>query len=293
MKKLIITLAAVILTASSMNAEEKTATYDYGDISSISAGYNYQIHITEGKSGKVKIVYDSDIEDMLKIYYSDSNDKLTLYIKNEYARKLKNTGNRPIQVYLEMDDIYSIDLSGGAKASFTGNFRTKHLNLDISGAATMQELPINGLSMDADFSGAANVSVSGNFTKEVDIDLSGASKMTFHGNSESMEADISGAGKMNCVGNFDECDISCSGASKAELEGKAMIVEFECSGASSIEASDFHVMEADIELSGASRAKVNASKELRYDVSSSSKMTYYGDAKLINNSSNSNIVKGN
>ena len=65
MKRLIITLAAAVLALSAANAEEKTKTYNFGDITGISAGGIYQIHVTEGKSDKVKVVYDDDIDALI------------------------------------------------------------------------------------------------------------------------------------------------------------------------------------------------------------------------------------
>ena len=50
MKKLIIILAVLTSAFISANAEEKTKTYDFGDIRSLNIGYNYQVHVTEGNS---------------------------------------------------------------------------------------------------------------------------------------------------------------------------------------------------------------------------------------------------
>ena len=41
-----------------------------------------------------------------------------------------------------------------------------------------------------------------------------------------------------------------------------------------------------------SKAKVYADKELRYDIPRSCKMTYYGNAKLLNQSEDNNVIKG-
>jgi hypothetical protein len=165
--------------------------------------------------------------------------------------------------------------------------------MDLSGAAGVNSLEINGRTLDADCSGAASAYISGNFTEKMEVDISGAAKMEFNSNSAELDADVSGASKFVCDGNFNKCEIVCSGASSATIKGKAEYAEYECSGASSIDAQDFITRNADLELTGASKAKVHATSELRHNVSRASKMTYYGNAKLVNLNNDSNIINGN
>ena len=125
-----------------------------------------------------------------------------------------------------------------------------------------------------------------------EVDISGAAKVEVHSNSAELDADVSGASKFICEGNFDKCEIVCTGASSAIMKGKADNAEYECSGASSIDAQDFIVRNADLELTGASKAKVNASEDIYHDVSRGSKMTYYGEADIPNMNGYTNIIKG-
>lgn len=291
MKRILLTLAATAIALFTANAEEKTKTYDFGDITSINAGGTYQIHVTEGKSKKVKVVYDDAIEKYQNLDVRYSGGTLNLFIRQE--KPLKSwTNNTQIHVYLEMDDVYGIDLSGAAKATFSGEFRSENLDLDISGAAAVTELCVYGHHLEADITGAANADVTGNFSKKIEVDISGAAKLTLKADAEILEADISGASKFNCTGEFKECEISCTGASNAELAGKAGKADYECSGASNIDGQDLIAKIASVELSGASKAKVNAADDLYYNVSRASKMTYYGDAKLHNRNTDSNVVRG-
>jgi len=287
------TIAAAAIAMIAAHAEEKTQVYDFGEITSIDAGYNYEIHVTEGRSDKVKVVFDSEVENLLEVRYSSNGKRLTLYAKNDITQRIKNGRTVPVQVYVEMRTINSLNLSGSAKVSFTGTFKTDNLKIDASGASGINGLETDGISMDADCSGAADVYVTGTFMERVDLDISGASKMIYDGNSEALDADVSGASKFKCTGKFNECEIKCNGASSATLSGKATTAEYECTGASSIDAQDFIVRNASVELSGASKAKVNATGELRHDISRTSKMTWYGNAKIIDLNNDSNIVKGN
>lgn len=299
MKRILITLAAAAIALIAADAKEKTQTFEFGDITSIEASATYQVFVTQGNSDKVTVIYDDDLEQSinLDINYSPAG-KLSLGLKPfKYKNKrlivLDNaTSIDNIRVYLEMDDISTITLSGASKISFTGDFTASTLYVGISGAASVKGLNINGKKLKASCSGASSLELAGDFDDEADIDLSGASKMTMKGNSADMDADISGAGKLYWTGDFKECKISCTGSSYAELDGQTVNGEYECSGASAIEAKDFINQTAYVELSGASKAKINATKELRYNVSRASKMTYYGDAALLNLNDDDNVVKG-
>lgn len=299
MKRILITLAAVAMTLIAADAKEKTKTFEFGNITSIDASATFQIFVTQGNSDKVTVIYDDDIEQSinLDIDYSPAG-KLSLSLKPfKYKNKRLIVLDNPssidnIRVYLEMDDISMVTLSGAAKISFTGDFTASTLFVGISGAASVKGLNIDGKKLNVSCSGASSLELAGDFDDEANIDLSGASKMTMKGNSADMDAEISGVGKLYWTGDFKECKISCTGSSYAELEGKTGNGEYECSGASVIEAKDFINKTAYVELSGASKAKINASKELRYNVSRACKMTYYGDAQLLNLNDDDNVVRG-
>lgn len=292
MRKFIITLAVMASALIAANAEEKTKTYDFGDIRSLNIGYNYQVHVTEGNSDKVKIVYDSQFEEYMDVNYSKDTHKLNISMKDNLPKKLK-IGNLPrINVYLEMNDIVRLDISGAASVTFNGEYRSHDLDIDLSGASKIDQLNVRGKSLNIDCSGASKGTVSGNFDEDVEIDLSGASKFSYEGNSKELNAEISGASKLTLAGNYDESEVRCSGASSAQMEGSADNGEYECSGASRIEAKKFVAKNLKVELSGASRAEVHATSNLTYSVSRSCKITYYGDAVLKNVSPESNVIKG-
>lgn len=291
MKKFVLTLALAAMAFVCADAEKKTKTYDFGDIVSVEAGHSYEIVVTQGRSGKVNVEFDERLEKYMEVRHNGAKGLLVLRM-DEMPFKFR-TGNIPgPKVYLEMDKISSIDLSGAASIRFEGEFKTDELDIDLSGASDMRELKIEGRSLDIDCSGATNLTITGDFMEDADIDMSGASKAVFTGSTLTLECDLSGACNFRGTGSYDECNVSCSGASEARLEGDGDTFEAECSGASKIEAKEFVTKKAKVYLSGSSKAVVNASKTLTYDVSRASKMVYYGDAELKDISQNSNIEKG-
>lgn len=291
MKKLLLAIAFALVSILALNAEEKTKVYSFDDITRIEAGFLYRVHIKEGRSGKVEVVYESEYERHIRVKYRENEKKLVLEL-NDIPNKFKK-GNQPyVYVYIEMDHIDEITLTGASKASFDGNFTADNLQLSISGAAEISGLNVNGKSIGMDFSGASKAEISGDFTGEVEMEISGASNGKFNISSAALDAELSGAGNILYTGNIKECGIECSGASKIQLSGKGSKVSIEGSGACNIDARDFTAEDVGIELSGVSKAKVNAGKILKYNISRTSKMTYFGDPELINLNDDDNVVKG-
>ncbi len=119
-------------------------------------------------------------------------------------------------------------------------------------------------------SGASQADISSGFSSShaVDFELSGASKVDIG----SMKAGntnfgLSGASKASGSIEMGNGRFDLSGASSLKLEGSANNIDIQASGASHVELADFSVVDADINLSGASDATVNASGRLDGDLS--------------------------
>ena len=291
MKRTLIALAFAALAAFTANAEEKTKTYEYKNITGIEAGYTYDIYVTQGKSDVVTIVYEGSYEDYITVNFSERSGVLRLGVEDMPMRLIKQKGES-IKVYMDMKQVLDIDLSGAASITFEGTFTTTDLEIELSGASKLKNLNIKGNCLSADLSGASYAYVEGSFANEADVEISGAAKMSFNGKSSSLEGDFSGAAKFDGNINTSDCSIECSGAANVRLEGTAKALEMDGSGACTINAKDLVAEKANISLSGACNAKVHATKTLTHDISRTCKMTYYGDAVLQNLAEDSNIVRG-
>jgi hypothetical protein len=92
--------------------------------------------------------------------------------------------------------------------------------------------------------------------------------------------DLSGATSLK--GEMDTGDVrfELSGASRLTLDGTGGDMRIDASGASHADLSDFVVDDADVEVSGASRATVNVTGRLDVDASGASHVDYLGDPIL-------------
>lgn len=291
MKRILMIMAVMVAAVFTLSAQEKTKTYRFGDVKSIDAGYSYQIYVTEGSSKEVKVVYDEAFEPYMYVNWSAMGSELVLRM-DELPRRMRNNDFPNIKVYVSMDEIDEIELSGAAEIFFEGNYEAHGLDIDLSGAAALRGLAVKAGTLSADCSGASSFSVEGVFKGNVEIELSGAAKGCFKGKGTDFSAELSGACDLEAELDFATCELDCSGASGADLAGAVNKIAVDGSGACSIDARSLKAEYASVELSGASKAKVHADKELSYDVPRSCKMTYYGEAELFNLSEDNNVVKG-
>jgi len=123
---------------------------------------------------------------------------------------------------------------------------------------------------------ALNVYITFKDLKEIDI--SGACKLTADDklSFDDLELECSGASDIEMKMSAGDLDLDFSGASKIELYGSADKVELDISGASNLDAYDLETNVFDIDISGASHAKIFVNNELSAEVSGAASLKYKG-----------------
>ncbi|WP_223860855.1 GIN domain-containing protein [Spirosoma validum] len=154
-------------------------------------------------------------------------------------------------------DVNDLDLSvhnGVFHAEYRGTGRRQRY--DTYFTITMPTL--RGVS----FSSAVQSTITGfaNLT-EVDVTLSGASKANLNLTATRLNTDL-------------------SGASSAAIIGSGTTLAGELSGASKLEAYDFPVTQADLDVSGASSAKIRVQDALTVKASGASTVRYRGTPRI-------------
>lgn len=289
MKRFFFTLAIVAVAAISAIAQNKlTKEYKFGKITSIEACSVYDIEVTQGNSGTVKVVYDEFFKDRLMVNYI--NGKLNLEVA---STKMRNNNRKieGIKVYLQMPTIEDLDLSGASSLKAMGSFKTDELDIETSGASSITGLEISGNELSLDCSGASTLNLKGDF-KTIEAEISGASEIVLNSNSTVFEGEFSGAATAKIYGDHKNTDVVCSGASSIILEGKTDYIKSVTTGASNLKAQEFTALNGYAQVSGASNAKVRCTGDLKIMVGRASKLTYYGNPNIINLNTDDNIKKG-
>ena len=296
MKRIVYLFIALTLLQFHANAKEKTKVFEFGDIISLEVGGYYNVYITEGTSNKVTIIYDDQLEKSLEwvLTYSSSG-KLSIDKKQLTRRIIVNDPKclDEINVYLEMDDISSINLGGMVKAYFIGDFTCDSLSVNLTRKAYVERLKIVGNKVTVYAEGNTVAYIEGSFQDSAELNVKDASKVTLKGNTTELEVSNKSNAPLECIGIFERCKFACFGSSNTKLSGEADMAEYECSGYSSISAKELFTRQVSLKLNESCIADIYATDEIQYDISSLSTLTYYGTAELVNIHKEINIINGN
>lgn len=125
------------------------------------------------------------------------------------------------------------------------------------------------------------------------LTLSGASRSKVSGftNLDVLDLEISGASTADIELRANSTKLNLSGASSVVLSGSGERIDGIVSGATSLRAYDFLARDIDLELSGASNARVNATGSLVIEASGASSVKYKGAPSVRSNSSGASSVK--
>ena len=293
MKKTILILSLLLAITSQLCANNTvTKNYNFGNIKSIEASSIFAIEVTQGNAKGVRIECDDIFEKHLDIRCSQGELKLSLTPNARIERNRNEKDQIGIKVYLQMQTIEELDLSGASSLKATGVFTTNELEIDLSGATSVSGLNISGKELSVDCSGASTLELEGEFSKEIEADISGASNVKLKVDGNILDAEVSGAATLTVNGAHNNTSIACSGASKVKMDGHSKYLKSITTGASEFDGKDYAATNGYAEVSGASNAKVKCIKELKVNVSKSSKLTYYMNPTIINlNPEKSNIIK--
>ncbi len=125
------------------------------------------------------------------------------------------------------------------------------------------------------------------------IDISGAVSITGEDmmQFDELHLDGSGASEVDLKMEVAILDADFSGASEIELSGNAKTATFDLSGASEINAYDFIISNCELEVSGASDARIHVTENLEVEVSGAASIKYKGNPRLESDISGAGSLK--
>lgn len=288
----------VLAVATSLDAKVITKDYNYANFTGLEVNSCFKVELTQSDNYQVVIEIDDEYFEYLRV--GEERGRLVIKIDSErLPKKLRNIKDDVVmRASVSMPVLHSLRLSGAVKLRTSSTFESHQVNqfnLSLSGASGVDRLDISGNAARIDISGASKLNISAKFF-DVDMECSGASSMKADLDCGDAEINLSGASRGDIFGNFTELDIDCSGASKAIVEGSAKEAQYEAAGASSIKAENMVCEKVNVELSGASGCRVNATRYLDVECSGASSCKYVDNGDIIikyngNRSSSLNRIK--
>lgn len=115
-----------------------------------------------------------------------------------------------------------------------------------------------------------------------EINMYGAAKLSSVGTlyAEELKLELSGASKATLAIDAQILITDISGAAKVTLNGSAIKHNADISGAVNLNALSLSTTSTSIDLSGASKAKINSTGKINAEISGASSLSYYDDGKL-------------
>ena len=211
-----------------------TREMDFTEFTKLEIGHVFQAKVTEADSFSVSITVDDNLLEYVTV--RKSGDTLRVYLEGGYAY----IGTTKI-VEITMPRINKLSLSGASWCEVSGFRSSDRLELEASGASTLN------------------------------IDDTKAGETSF---------EISGGSHASGGIEITEGRFNVSGASRIDLEGAARDISIEASGASYANLANVSTSNATVNISGASVATVNVTGSLGGNVSGASRLTYLGNPAL-------------
>lgn len=233
-------------------------------------GTEYSAPVATAKKGKVVMHAHKSNMNFEKI---DVSRCIKLTVEDRTDGNIIVRANEAIMPYVEMSV---------SKGVFKAKISDKIKNFKISeGVIAEIYIPNNGRIRSVKASAASVVVAKPmlNVAGELDIEASGASRIEVNANAGETEIECSGASHVIADIYGSKCEVDLSGASKLSLSGSVHKGAVDVSGASKLSASDMKFEELSVEVSGASKANVNATKCIA-EVSGASKTEVYCDGVL-------------
>ncbi len=205
-------------------SEEMTFT----DFTTIEAANTFTVEIIQSDSFDVTIRVDDNILDLLDV--SRAGDTLRLRLK----RGVSLRGDVTLEAKIGMPDLDGLVLSGATSASVTGFSSQDRLDIELSGASTVEGdleagdtdikasgaskvvLEGSGIGLIIRGSGASSLDLADFTVDTAEVRLSGASQATVNVLERIGPVDVSGASRLRYLGDPSLGNVSTSGASTVE-----------------------------------------------------------------------------
>jgi hypothetical protein len=203
-----LSLLIVVFTIGSVLAQKRVV--DVSGFSELSFSVAGNLYLKQGSNEKVEVDCDDDIFEDLK--FEIKGDRLVIKRENNWRW---NSGFRKsdLDIYVTMQDIEKLSVSGSGSINGESQFETDDLVLSVSGSGDM-ELDLESNEVDIRISGSGTVRLEGT-SDRISAKISGSGKVKAEDlTTKSFEASISGSGS---------CYITASDEVKANISGSGNV----------------------------------------------------------------------
>jgi hypothetical protein len=261
MKK--ISLLVILLAAATFAWAQNRQTREVSTFKKLAFRVPGKLYLKQGSPQKVELEGPSDV--LKEVETEVEGDRLVIGREGRWMNWSWKDNDR-ITVYVTVQDIEAISVSGSGDLVGQGQFKTGDLKLNVSGSGSLTVEAIASGNMEADVSGSGDLEVKGSCTN--------------------YDSDVSGSGKVNAsITVRDRADFGVSGSGQIRADGSAKEVKTSISGSGKVLASNLVTDKCEIRISGSGDCEINVKSDLDAHISGSGSVTYKGDPQHVNSHS--------
>lgn len=253
----------------------ESKTYPLNGFDALDVSWTFQVELTQSPDYSVVVEAPDFILPYLDVRVRKSCLKLGVSDASRDIRKRLEKGNYRIVARVSMPALSGLDMSGATKLEANGSFRSAkdEFGLELSGAAEVKSLTVSARRGEIDCSGASKFVLDGDF-ESLEIDLSGAANGKMKSSGNNADIDLSGSSKLFLEGRYQYVKAEAGGAASAEMKGTADRLVFEGSGAAKGQFLECPARQARVDLSGASRLRLEVEEDLSVRLSGAASCQY-------------------
>lgn len=199
MKKLILSVAAIVLLSFASFSQVTKKTLELPEFKSVYNNSNYTIYLKQTNKQEVVVEALTDIYELTSIIVENGvlmvnverkpdNPNKTVWAKIDDIKL-----NPTMKVYISVKNLTDLQVNGNGKIISENSLAATVLTLSVSGAGSM-DLDIKGDIVKADVSGSGKIALKG-YASSIDANLSGSGDlMAFNCPLDNAKVKVSGSG---------------------------------------------------------------------------------------------------
>ena len=302
-KLLVFSIALII--AATASAQTKEISHDFSRFNSLSVSDDFQITLVKSSSYSATVYVDNPLSEFVETYvrgkvlHINFNEKaVPKETKKLYKGRAALTSSFRATVYVP--DLESIELTDGASLVSGDEFDASRLTVVLTDKASIKSLNVRCNSADISLKKNSNALIKVQADNKISVITEGNSSLKISGSAADFSADSAGSSVLSAevsataaltvssagssslkvTTDTDRAFIVASRSSKMALTGSATTVTLKGSNLSQVDANNFTVVEADVVLSGSSKANVNVTDILGVALTDGSALYFTGSPQF-------------
>lgn len=284
MKKVILSIAAVIAAALTMNAQVKQYSFDLTPFNSIEVSNDFEVSVVNGDVYSALLSVDEPYRDYVTCGVNGSVLKVSLdekKVPSEVKKLYKGKGAVPptFRVTVTMPDrLQAVKLSGKA-VFFEARDVMSHddvtITLTDNAVVKTMDLEARDVFVNVEKKAYANLAIT---CDKLSVNAAGSSTVTINQKVKTTDCKVQGASNVTISGSTEALGFNIKGNNaKATLSGQAVNAEYNIGGSANVNASALECDNAVVKMNSICTLNQAASKNLSVDLSGGATLIFSGD----------------